>query len=90
MTWSYTGGTYATQLGEYALKVRVDPAMPIPTEDGDLGSDEHPFVWRYEVVADDGVVDFRGVRETLSEAQNAAWLSASQVLPDELEHAEGF
>lgn len=90
MLWNGSGQNYTAQCGEYDLRVWLDPNMPIPNEDADLGSDEHPFVWLYEVRHEDGTVDFRGVRETLGDAQTAAATQVRHVQPYVLEAVEGF
>lgn len=90
MSWHYTAGRYTAQYGDYRLHAWVNSDMPIPTEDDGLGSEEHPFVWFFEVYAGDGVREFRGVRETLAEAQEAALMNVEQVSPDVVPLAEGF
>ena len=90
MLWNGSGQSYSAQCGEYDLRVWLDPNMPIPNKASGLGSDEHPFVWLYEVRYEDGTVDFRGVRETLLEAQNAAAKQVWHVQPDVLDAVEGF
>lgn len=90
MSWNYTSGRYQAQCGDYSLHAFLHPDMTIPTEENGLGSDEHPFVWFFEVYADDGVREFRGVRETLAEAQAAARSNLEQLLPDAVPMAEGF
>ena len=82
MSWTYTSGSYQANYGDAQLRVWLEPSMPIPSEAGDYGSDEHPFVWHFEVKNEYGEVDFRGVRETMEEAQHIAAQKAEQFLPD--------
>ena len=89
MTWHYTSGRYTLNAGEVQLKVWLDPAVNIPSEDDELGSEEHPFVWLFEV-REGNRCDVRGVRETLAEAQRAALTKLEQVQPAAFPWAEGF
>lgn len=90
MLWTQAGNNYSAEWGEYSLRVWLDPRMKVPTAEGELGSDEHPFVWFYEVIYEDGTVDFRGLRETLDEAKQAATVQVRNVQPDDYQLAEGF
>ena len=72
------------------LKVWLEPDTSFLSEPHELGSDEHPFVWHFEVTHDEDGFVCRGVRETLSEAQSIAQRKALELLPDELEIAHGF
>ena len=88
--WSTTGDTHSSTLGDYRLKVRLESDTVMLAEDGDLGSEEHPFVWHFEV---EHVVEgfiCRGLRETLTEAKYGAQRKAEEYLPDAVPLAEGF
>ena len=83
-------GLHTEALGELELKIWLNPATAMLAEPEELGSEEHPFVWHFEVThAEDGLVG-RGVRETFLEAKQTAEDKATEYLPDLLPAAEGF
>lgn len=90
MDWNYAGGCYSLSYGDCHLQARLTPEMPMRPEEDELGSDEHPFVWLFEVYDAGGRCEVRGMRETLDEAQRAALQKADEVQADVLRLAEGF
>ena len=79
-----------SKLENCLLKVALNSQTSMVGLDGELGSEEHPFVWQFELShSEDGFV-CRGVRETLFEAQQQCHKAALDYLPQQLPKIVNF